>query len=189
MTFAKGVREIMTISEFHELVSGIIDHFMLEWRVAKRIPVRPTGSMTLRKQYLDRGLEGEQSYYIADEAKVRGRVTIDLEEMPPPDLAVEVEHTNSALGKMPIYAQLGVPEVWRFQNETLTVHHLHKGIYTEAKDSEVFPDFPIDRLHDALSRRHETDQTTLVGEFRHSFTTANRQNSQRDNKTCPMVVN
>jgi len=177
MTFAKGVLEIMTISEFHELVSLLIHDFISEWRVAKQIPVRPTGSMTLRKQCLDRGLEGDQSYYIANEAKVRGRVTIDLEELPPPDLAIEVEHTNSALGKMPIYAQLGVPEVWRFQNETLTVHHLNKGIYTEAKDSQVFTDFPIDRLRDALSRRHERDETMLVGEFRQSLATANRQNA------------
>ena len=60
MTYADGELEIMTLSGFHELISHIIDHFIIEWCIAKNIPIRPGGSMTLRREPLERGLEGDQ---------------------------------------------------------------------------------------------------------------------------------
>ncbi len=72
MTFDNGVLEITTLSRFHELISMMIHDFILEWRVAKNIAVLPTGSMTLRRQSADRGLEGDHSYYIEHESLVCG---------------------------------------------------------------------------------------------------------------------
>jgi Uma2 family endonuclease len=166
MTYREGVLEIMTLGALHELISSLIDHFILEWRVARNIPVRPSGSMTLRRQGLDRGLEGDQSCYIQNEPQVRSLDRIDLDTAPPPDLAVEVEHTAAAVRKMPIYAALGVPEVWRWRGETLTVYLLVDGEYVERPESSVLPGFPLDQLRQALTRIGATDETTLVREFR-----------------------
>jgi Uma2 family endonuclease len=166
MTYAEGVLEIMTLSGFHELISMLIDHFILEWRVARNIPVRPTGSMTLRREAVHRGLEGDQSYYIQHEAQVRGLDPIDLDTAPPPDLAVEVEHTAAVVRKLPIYAALGVPEVWHWRAETLAVHRLVDGQYVERPESDALPGFPLDQLRQALSRRTTVDETTFVREFR-----------------------
>jgi len=166
MTYAEGVLEIMTLSSFHELITSVIDHFILEWRVSRNIPVVPGGSMTLRRQMLAHGLEGDQSYYIQHEPQVRGLEQIDLETAPPPDLAVEVEHTAAAVGKMPIYAALGVPEVWSWHDESLTVTALVEGQYVERAESEALPGFPLEQLRQALLRRRSVDETTLVREFR-----------------------
>ena len=76
--------------------------------------------MTLRSQLVEKGLEGDQSYYIQHAADVMGQTEIDVEQLLP-DLAVEVDHTRSSVPKIPIYAKLGVPEVWRWRKETLTV--------------------------------------------------------------------
>lgn len=38
---------------------------------------------------------------------------LDLEHDPPPDLVVEIDRTSASLDKLPIYATLGVPEIWR----------------------------------------------------------------------------
>jgi Uma2 family endonuclease len=166
MTYAEGVLEIMTLSSFHELISLLIHDYILEWRVARNIPVRPSGSMTLRRAALNRGLEGDQSYYIQHEPQVRGLDPLDLDTAPPPDLAVEVEHTAAVIRKMPIYASLGVPEVWRWRGETLTVHRLVDGQYVERLESEALPGFPLEGLRTALARRSTIDETTLVREFR-----------------------
>ena len=169
MTYATGVLEIMTLSGFHELISLLIHDFILEWRVALNIPVRPSGSMTLRREALDRGLEGDQSYYIQHESQVRGLAQIDLNSAPPPDLAVEVEHTVAAIRKMPIYAALGVPEVWRWHEETLTVHRLVDGQFEVRTESEALPGFPLTQLRRALELRATKDETSLVREFRQSL--------------------
>jgi Uma2 family endonuclease len=97
---------------------------------------------------------------------VRGLDPLDLDTALPPDLAVEVEQTAGVIRKLPIYAALGVPEVWRWRGETLTVHRLVDGQYVERPESEALPGFPLDPLRTALLRRTTIDETTLVREFR-----------------------
>ncbi len=166
MTYTDGELEIMTTSSFHELISLLIHDFILEWRVAQSLPVRPTGSMTLRRHSLLRGLEGDQSYYIAHESQVRALSVIDLDSSPPPDLAIEVEHTSPAVRKLPIYAQLKVPEVWRWRDETLSVLRLVDGEYAEQTESVALIGFPVEQLRSALGQRTKYDETALVSEFR-----------------------
>ena len=76
------------------------------------IPIQSTGATTLKAQLKERGLEPDQSYYITNESLVRGCDDLDLEHDPPPDLAIEVEISRSALDKLAIYGDLGVSEVW-----------------------------------------------------------------------------
>ena len=166
MTYTDGELEIMTTSSFHELISLLIHDFILEWRVAQSLPVRPTGSMTLRRHSLLRGLEGDQSYYIAHESQVRALSVIDLDSSAPPDLAIEVEHTSLAMRKLPIYAQLEVPEVWRWRDETLSVLRLVDGEYVEQTESVALIGFPVEQLRSALGQRTKHDETALVSEFR-----------------------
>jgi Uma2 family endonuclease len=122
--------------------------------------------MTMRRDTVNRGLEGDQSYYIQHEPQVRDLDSIDLDRAPPPDLAVEVEHIAAVVRKLPIYAALGVPEVWHWRAETLTVHRLLDGRYAEQPESDALPGFPLDRLREALLRRTTMDETSLVREFR-----------------------
>ncbi len=166
MVYAEGELAIMTLSSFHEVISLLIHDFISEWRVAKKIPVMPCGSMTLRRNVVKLGLEGDQSYYIAHEPQVRG-TDIDLNHTLPPDLAIEVEHTSRATFKMSVYAKLGVPEVWRWHRETLTVYRLVDREYLESQDSIALVGFPLDQFRIALSKRLQVDETTLVTEFRY----------------------
>lgn len=169
MTFDQGVLEIMTLSKFHELVSFLIHNSITAWVLHHRIPCCPTGSLTLRREALDRGLEGDQSYYIEHEPAVRTLEEIDLASDPPPDLAVEVDHTSSSISKMPIYASLGVPEIWRWTKEELHVYRLSDGEYSKVAESSALKGFPLDQLRAALARRHQVDATTLVADFQESL--------------------
>jgi len=164
MTYDQGVLEIMTLSFLHESVSLLIHNFITVWQIHHNVDVEPSGSMTLRSQMLAKGLEGDQSYYIQHAAEVLGKTDIDVEQFPP-DLAIEIDHSRASVPKMPIYAALNVPEVWRWRNQTLTVLRLQQGQYTEQSESATLPGFPLDKLREALVRRKETSQTVLVREF------------------------
>lgn len=166
MTYIDGELEIMTISGFHESISLMIHNFIMEWCIAKDIDVRPSGSMTLRRKALNQGLEADQSYYIESEAGVRELELRDVDQAPIPDLAIEVEHTSGAGRKLAGYASLGVPEVWRWRAETLTVVRLHGGEYKEQAHSDSLKDFPLDRLRTALSQRQQQSATALLRQFR-----------------------
>ena len=84
---------------------------------------------------------------------------IDLTVDPPPDLAIEIEITQSALQRMSIYAALGVPELWRYDGRILRVMIRHQdGGYRESERSLAFPSVPMDQLADFASREETRDE-------------------------------
>lgn len=168
MTYDRGVLEIMTLSYAHELISLLIHNFITLWQLQHEIDGQPAGSMTLRSQVLSQGLEGEQTYYIQRASDVLGQKEIDAEQIPP-DLAIEVDHTRASIRKMPIYAKLGVAEVWQWRNESLTVQRLKNGEYVEISESVALLGFPLDQLRAAIARRNDVSQTVLLQEFRKSI--------------------
>ena len=68
----------------------------------------------MSREDLDRGCEPDESFYITNvDRRPTGRGMLDLAgEDVPPDLVVEVDVSNPSVPKRPIYAALGVPEVW-----------------------------------------------------------------------------
>ncbi|MCA1686684.1 MAG: Uma2 family endonuclease, partial [Planctomycetia bacterium] len=78
---------------------------------------------------------------------IKGKRHVDLTVDPPPDLAIEVEITRSALNRLGVYAGLGVGEVWRFDGEVMTVMLLGPDrAYAESATSAVFPFLPMDEI-------------------------------------------
>jgi Uma2 family endonuclease len=85
---------------------------------------------------------------------------------PPPDLIIEVDISRSSLNKFGIYRALGIPEVWRYDGETLRLYVLHNGDYVEAQQSTVLPQLSIDQLKSFLNQRSSLGETQLVRQFR-----------------------
>jgi Uma2 family endonuclease len=71
--------------------------------------------------------------------RVRGKKRLDLDFDSPPDLAIEVDVTNPTLDKMAIYAGLGVPEVWRFDDGEVEFYRLAGKRYQRVSTSALFP--------------------------------------------------
>ena len=124
------------------------------------------GSMTCRREEMLRGLEPDECYWIAAEPEVRGRTDIDLDNDPPPDLALEIEISRSVLNRMSIYAALKDPEVWRWDGVTLGIHLLTaRGTYRASKRSKAFPFLPLEHFGSYLTRVDLTE-TQLLRAFR-----------------------
>ena len=54
----------------------------------------------------------------------RTKRRIDASVDPPPDLLIEIGLTSDSLNKFPVFAQLGVPEIWRFSGGHLAIFTL-----------------------------------------------------------------
>jgi hypothetical protein len=57
----------------------------------------------------------------------------------PPDLVVEIHMTHSTLAKLTLYAQFGVPEVWRHDDGRMEILTLEGDRYRPASQSRVAP--------------------------------------------------
>ena len=63
-----------------------------------------------------------------------------------PDLALEVVWTAGGIGKLAIYRQLGVPEVWYWQQGRLLIFVLSADAYQQRPRSTLLPGFDPDTL-------------------------------------------
>ena len=166
-TYDRGYLEMMSPSREHERAKRFIGRMIEAATEELGIPISSAGSTTLKAEWDERGLEADESYYIANESRVRGRDEIDLRIDPPPDLAVEVDISSSSLDQLGIYATLGVPEVWIYDGASLKVFQLQSdGTYAQQTVSPAFPFLPLDEVERFLARRDETDETSWVRSFR-----------------------
>ncbi len=123
-TYDRGLLEIMSPSTEHEEDTNTLALLVEIVTEELAIDVRNVGSMTFKRRDLQRGFEPDTGFYIRNYERVRSRRQIDLTVDPRPDLLIEIEVTSPALPKFPLYAQLGVPEVWRADGGRVSIHRL-----------------------------------------------------------------
>ncbi len=165
IAYASGVLELRMPLEEHEEPKRILEDFVTAMVDELGIELRSLGALTLEREELGRGIEPDSCFYIQNELRVRGR-NIRLPEDPPPDLAIESDHTHSSLNKHSIYAALGVPELWRYAKKTLQIYLLVDGQYQLSDKSLAFPFFPMDEVPDLIERSKEIGQRAAVRLFR-----------------------
>ena len=138
-TYDRGVLEITSPGSEHERANRtlalLVEVVAADWG----IDVDNLGSMTYRREESQRGFEPDSCFYIRHEALVRDRARIDPAVDPPPDLVIEIDVTSPSLDKFPIYAEMGVPEVWRYDRRRVSVHLLQTDGYREVDASAALP--------------------------------------------------
>ena len=133
----------------------------------RKIEVEGLGSTTFSREDLAKGLEPDECYYIEHVDAIRGKDRLDLAVDPPPDLAIEVDITSRSIPRQPIYAALGVPELWRFDGKKLTVFRLGRDKkYVAASGSSIFPFLPMEHFATFLLRMGHERQLAVLEEFR-----------------------
>ena len=155
MAYDSGRLELMSPSPDHEAIKELICEMIKMFTAEMRIPRRSLGSTTWRRAELAKGLEADGCFYILNHHRVCHRRRVNLTVDPPPDLAVETEISRSVVGRLRIYAALGVPEIWRWRKKGLAAYSLAAGgKYVErefslnlsmlrVKDLEPFLDFEM----------------------------------------------
>jgi Uma2 family endonuclease len=154
LTFDRGTLELMTVSFEHEHGSRSLFALILQIATELDIPLEGGGSTTFAREDLDRGIEPDECFYIANAARIQGQKNIDLTIDPPPDLAIEIDVSRSSIDKMAIYAALGVPEFWRLDDGVVRFHRLGpEGRYEAVESSPAFPFLGRTDVEEWLRRR------------------------------------
>jgi Uma2 family endonuclease len=167
LTYSQGDVELMSPLWIHERYSEVLGQFVSVLTEELGMPRVSGGSTTFKSELVDRGLEPDKCSYITNAFRLRPAERLDLAVDPPPDLAIEIEITSSALDRMGIYAALGVPEVWRFDGEILSCHRLQAvGKYEISPTSGLFPGLSIDELPPWLQMLNPKDEVPLIRNFR-----------------------
>ena len=166
LTYDRGLLEIMTPLAPHERNSRLIGRLIEALTEELNIEICSLGSLTCKREDLARGLEPDQCYYIHNESVVRNLEQIDLNQDPPPDLAIEIDITSSSINRLTLYAALGVPEVWRYDGNQLIIYQLQDGEYLACASSPTFPQLTSSEIIRFLELRKTTGETSLIRLFR-----------------------
>lgn len=167
LTYDSGTLEIMSPSRPHERVKHLIRRLIDAMTEELDIPIEGGGSTTWRREDLEKGLEPDECYWVQHEAVVTGRLELDLRVDPPPDLAIEVDVHSPSLDRLKVYGALGVPEVWRWKDGRIEVHHRQTdGGYSVGERSACFPWLPMADFLAWVDRGVVESETPWIRAFR-----------------------
>lgn len=140
ITFDQGRIEIVSPQYRHEKPNFRLSILVIALAEGLGIEFVNIGSTTLRREESEQGLESDVCFYGGHAGEVIGVKDIDLTIHPPPDLAIEVDHTSSSVAKEPIYYEMMVPEIWRHDDDKIVIRHRGAdGQYHTADRSLSFP--------------------------------------------------
>lgn len=139
VNYDDGVMEIMTISSEHESAKKRIAGLVEDLAIELSVEIAPRGSTTFRSERIRKALEPDECYYVANERKIRAKKKIDLRRDPPPDLVIEIDISYHEVDREAMYAEIGVPELWRFDGKRLAFFHLEAGAWVAIARSASFP--------------------------------------------------
>jgi Uma2 family endonuclease len=165
IAYDRGILEIRMPLTEHEEPKRLLENFIEVIVDELEIEARSLGALLLEREDLSRAVEPDSCFYIQNESIVRGK-SIKLPTDPPPDLVIESDYTSSSLNKFNIYAALGVPELWRYQNQTLAVYHLIGDKYNLSPTSIAFPFLSIAEVSTFIEQAKTIGQRTAVRLFR-----------------------
>lgn len=167
VTFDDGSLEIMSPLPRHERCKSRFARLIELLSLELDIPIQPLGSTTFRRKDRRKGLEPDECYYVQHAADVAGKDELDLRVDPPPDLAIEIDITTRSIPRQPVYAALGMPEIWRFDGRRLAILLLDPdGKYAPAAASLAFPFLPMEKFEQFLFRLAADPQNAVLRDFR-----------------------
>jgi Uma2 family endonuclease len=174
VSYDSGRLEILSTSALHENYGRTVDLITYTFADSRGLNLQSYGSATWKSKALGKGVEPDACYYVKNVNRVLGQDDIRLETHPPPDIAVEIDITNSSLRKLSIYAALSVSEIWRYDGGAFTFYTLTKGKYVEIPESGQLSGLTGSMLLEALEDCRTRGPIIALKAFRRRLRTTKR---------------
>jgi len=167
MVYLDGSLLLLSPSFFHERLKELLGCFIMTLVAELEIPCVMAGSTTFRRRAKRGGVEGDQTYYLANLDRIRGKKKISLKVDPPPDLAIEVVTSHEADDAVEVYRRFRVPEVWICDENQLTILVLQQnGRYVPAERGHAFSFLTASETHSWVSRSQDGSDAAWIIELR-----------------------
>jgi Uma2 family endonuclease len=164
VAYLDGAMELMSPLPEHEGIKKAIADLVAALAMGRQIRRKSFGSTTFRREEKAAGSEPDECYYFGEIDSVSGMKRFDPRVHRPPDLWIEIDLFSASVPREPIYARLGVPEVWRYDSAgQLAIRLLTPGgSYVDSKTSRVLPFLPIAEFAQFIPRMIEGDETAIM---------------------------
>ena len=170
LAYHDGVLEIMSPEFRHDRESRRLCLLVAAYCKMFGVPCEAAGATTFRKglpgELKGDGKEPDESFYVGTEAvaAVKDKESLDLAVDSPPSLWIEVDNWGSSASRLPLYAGLGIPEVWRYRprRRLLWFGRLAGRGYEEMASSHALPGLTPAMVLDLLDEGQKQGQTSWL---------------------------
>ncbi len=166
ISYNDGTLKVMSLSVTHELYVRFIERLMALIDDRLGIRIISIGSATMRKRKKAKGNEADGGFYIQSADLIGRPFDLDFAVDLPPDVIVEVDVHHRSKDNDPIYAALGVPEIWRYDERKLTILYLRHDEYVQSENSLALPMVTAAILTECLTRLHQEDDRAALRYFK-----------------------
>jgi Uma2 family endonuclease len=169
VNYDSGRMEIMSPLRRHGNDASLLGLMVHELVMELEIQYELADPVTLRRPDLEKGVEPDRLFHFgANAIAVQERREFDFTVDPPPDLVIEVDVTSNSVPRPPIFAALGIPEVWRIdEDEELQFLHLQPdGTYQPHDRSRAFPALLVAEAARFLEQGQGANKTAWIRTFR-----------------------
>ena len=165
ISYNNGTLKVMSLSVKHEIYARFFERLMalIDFRLG--IHILSIGSATMRKRKEAKGNEADAGFYIQSAELIGDPFDLDFAVDLPPDVVVEVDVHHRSTNSDPIYAALGVPEIWRYDERKLTILHLQHDEYVQAETSQSIPMLTATILTECLLRLRQDGDRSAIRAF------------------------
>src|SRR5437660_3240033 len=161
-TYDSGTLEILVPSARHEKPNRLLASLVEVLAEEMALNIESLGSTTLKRPDLLKGFEPDSCFYIQHAEAIRDNEEVDLTVNPPPDFVIEIDITSPSLDKFPLYAAVGVPEVWRYDGTHVMLYRLAGERYVEVTHSVALPLLTNEHVTRFLEERKQVPSTVWL---------------------------
>jgi Uma2 family endonuclease len=142
MTYLDGTLTIMSPDPIHEEAADLLALVVRGTAAGSGLAIKGLRTTTLRRGITPRkgsGKDPDNAFYVGPHVepmssfrkrKKEGqepKSKLDLNVDRPPDLAIEIDNSRDSADSLPVYARLGLPEVWRYDVDDDAIRFLRLG--------------------------------------------------------------
>lgn len=157
---------IVSPTSEHERYKGFAQRLIDILSEEMDLVIETAGATTFKSKLLKKGLEPDTCVYVQNAARVIGKRRLTIGVDPPPDVAVEIDMSSDSLDKLPIYASMGFPEIWRYDGKAAHFYKLVGESYEVMQESIAFPGFTAQVFAQYLELSIIEGQTAAAKAFR-----------------------
>ncbi|QHU99006.1 Uma2 family endonuclease [Synechocystis sp. CACIAM 05] len=164
LAYYQGRLEIMAPLALHEKPNRLITDIVKAILECQERDWEDFGSTTLKQPPLA-GIEPDSCFYIQNASQMREYKNLDLNQSPPPDLAIECDLSSKTV--IDAYQAIGVPEVWIYSNNQLQIYLYSEQGYLESNQSQIFPDLAVmSMIPQLIQKAYQVGTRQMLGELK-----------------------
>ena len=166
MFYDRGRLELVSPMYAHERYKGFMSRFVDHVLLGLGMSFEAAGSTRWKRVAVQRGIEPDECFFISPaKLAIMGGRNVHRPDDPMPDLAIEVDYSAHSADRATIYAALGIPELWTYDDRLRIGRLGADGLYEDVPRSQFLP-VSADEVDAWIAKSDEMMMSDWIDELR-----------------------